>query len=174
MRFKLAIRSLYSRYADFSGRSTRAEFWYVNIWLFLGGGFFAVLDIIFFGTDVEKGLVPFSALFVLGNLVPTLALGFRRLQDMGVPGWISLTTLIPLHLISNPVQHIFWVAYFIWMCAPGEPVANRYGAPSHKAADTESAETQIEQLLKLERLLKDGYITADEFSELKNKLISPS
>lgn len=185
MSFTSAIKSFYSRYADFSGRSTRAEYWYGLLWFLLGAFLCAVVDDVFFGLDLEERWLGLAVVFAMLNIVPVWALSFRRLQDMGWPGWISaavwvisfLPAVIPPNVFTGQSKGLLellvglcGVLYLIWMCRPGEPKSNSYGPPVLISASTGSAETRIDQLGKLEQLLEKRLITADEFSALKKKL----
>ena len=81
-----ALRPL-KRYADFSGRSSRAEFW----WFVL-----AVIVALIVGTVVDSILGlghvflmygPLTLLIALATLVPNVAVQVRRLHDRNQPGW---------------------------------------------------------------------------------------
>jgi uncharacterized membrane protein YhaH (DUF805 family) len=81
MNFGQAISTCFSKYATFSGRASRPEFW----WFFL----FQILVSIaasMFG-DVISGVVG------LALLLPALAVGARRLHDIGKSGWWQLLGL---------------------------------------------------------------------------------
>lgn len=73
------------KYADFSGRARRKEYWmFILIYM--------IISVVFsiFGLDVISGLV------ALGLLVPSLSIAARRLHDTGRSGWWQLIVLIPL------------------------------------------------------------------------------
>lgn len=94
MNFGQAISTCFSKYATFSGRASRPEFW----WFFL----FQVLVSIaasMFG-DVINGLVN------LALLLPALAVGARRLHDIGKSGWWQLIALTVIGLL---VLIYWWV-----------------------------------------------------------------
>ena len=81
MNFGQAISSCFAKYATFSGRASRPEFW----WFFL----FQALVSVAFGmvSEVLYGVV------VLAMLLPSLAAGSRRLHDIGKSGWWQLLML---------------------------------------------------------------------------------
>lgn len=76
--FITAIKMFFANYANFKGRSTRAEYWWVMLFMFLVScvlGFFGSLgNYIYFA-------------FSLACFIPSLALGIRRLHDTGKSGW---------------------------------------------------------------------------------------
>jgi hypothetical protein len=84
------------KYAEFGGRARRKEYW-----------MFALFNIVFFivaiildnvlGTTI--GVLPYGVfyfLYALAVLLPGLAVGVRRLHDVGKSGWMMLIGLIPL------------------------------------------------------------------------------
>lgn len=77
--FITAVKMFFINYANFKGRSTRAEFWWVALFTFLVS---SVLS--FFGSF---GTI-LSFLFSLACLIPSLALATRRLHDTGRSGWL--------------------------------------------------------------------------------------
>ena len=81
MNFGQAISTCLSNYATFAGRASRPEFW----WFFL----FQVL------AQIAASMVgqTMSGLVVLGLLLPALAVGTRRLHDIGRSGWWQLLML---------------------------------------------------------------------------------
>ena len=94
MNFGQAISVCLSKYATFTGRASRPEFW----WFFL----FQILISIAAGMlgDVINGLV------ALGLLLPALAVGTRRLHDIGKSGWWQLIMLTVIGLL---VLIYWWV-----------------------------------------------------------------
>ena len=94
MNFGQAISVCLSKYATFTGRATRSEFW----WFFL----FQILISIAAGMlgDVVGGLVS------LALLLPALAVGTRRLHDIGKSGWWQLIMLTVIGLL---VLIYWWV-----------------------------------------------------------------
>lgn len=87
MNFGQAISTCFAKYATFSGRASRSEFW----WFFL----FQILVSIVASMlgDVVAGLVS------LALLLPALAVGTRRLHDIGKSGWWQLIMLTVIGLL---------------------------------------------------------------------------
>ena len=105
MTFMEAVQACFKKYATFTGRAGKAEFW----WFFL----FQVL------LSVAVGVVSdmLSMLVSLGLLLPALAVGARRLHDIDKSGWLQLLWLIPL---------IGWAVMVYWLVQSTGP-ANQYG-----------------------------------------------
>jgi uncharacterized membrane protein YhaH (DUF805 family) len=107
-------RVVLERYAQFEGRSGRAEFW----WYFLAG---VIISIVFNILIAISGI--FWVLYViygLAVLIPGLAVAIRRLHDTDKSGWWLLLALIPL--VGIIVLIVFWAT-------EGTPGPNQYGVP---------------------------------------------
>lgn len=85
MNFGEAIKSVFSKYATFSGRARRSEFWY----------FFLFNALVSIGLSVIPFLNFLSFLWSLAVLIPMLAVTVRRFHDIGKSGWWYLFTIIP-------------------------------------------------------------------------------
>jgi uncharacterized membrane protein YhaH (DUF805 family) len=86
-----AIRAVFSRYAMFEGRATRAEFWYFTLFSAL-----VTIGLLFLSMVPILGYLAGLGFFAwgLGILLPTLALSVRRLRDAGLHwAWIFLALL---------------------------------------------------------------------------------
>jgi uncharacterized membrane protein YhaH (DUF805 family) len=105
MNFGQAISTCFSKYVNFSGRATQPEFW----WFFL---FQILLSIAasWLGNTV-------GGLVALALLLPALAVGTRRLHDVGRSGWWQLLSLTGIGLLVL----IYW-----WVQPSGG--ANEYDA----------------------------------------------
>jgi len=91
MGFVEATKSFFTRYTDFSGRSSRSEYW----WAYLG------VMLIFFVLGFVAGLLGDVGMIILGIaylgiLVPSIGIGVRRLHDVDKSGWMMLIALIPI------------------------------------------------------------------------------
>ena len=115
---------LTKKYADFTGRARRAEYWWFVLINFVVIFSLVVLIIILAGSnDSLTGLGGIIyAVYALGVILPSLAVTVRRLHDTGKSGWMLLIGLIPFVGLI-----ILLVFYF----TDGEPGANQYG-PSPK------------------------------------------
>jgi uncharacterized membrane protein YhaH (DUF805 family) len=79
----------FRKYAEFTGRATRKEFWMFMI-------FYTVIDLVLAIVDVTMGMVFFTAIYWVICLVPRISITVRRLHDTGRSAWWLLIILIPL------------------------------------------------------------------------------
>ncbi len=98
MTFLESIKTVYGKYATFSGRATRSEYW----WFALFASIVAVLYYALYGYSFiygsESGYIFVSVIygiFSLVSILPSLALMVRRLHDIGKSGWWILIGLVP-------------------------------------------------------------------------------
>lgn len=132
MSFAAAVRTCFQKYATFEGRAKRSEFWWWMLFQTLVTGVVALIGVAFIiaagtgnsGGQVNGPLVVIGGIFyvlaivvALALLVPTYAVGCRRLHDRGMSGWLQLLTLVPC---GNIVLLVFWVM-------GGTPGVNNYG-----------------------------------------------
>lgn len=98
-----AVKLFFKNYANFSGRSTRSEYWWVTLFLFIIG--------LVFGGLINA--VPFFKIIYyiiyIAIIIPSLSLGVRRLHDTGKSGFWLFIGLIPL------VGEIILIVFF---CMP--------------------------------------------------------
>ena len=123
MNFTAAIRSFWSRFADFKGRSRRSEYWYVQLFLVVTNLAVAGIDLALMDGDVDRfiangggGIV--GLIWIFATIVPALAVLIRRLHDTGKTGWWALVGFIPL------VGAIVLLVFTVTDSSPGE---NKYG-----------------------------------------------
>lgn len=126
MSFTAAVRSALTQYVGFSGRARRSEYWWFALFTVLVGVAAAILDNLL-GTDwggSGNGLIGLVANLAL--LLPSLAVGVRRLHDTDRSGWWLLIALIPL---------IGAIVLLVFFCTDGTPGQNRFGhSPKHQPA----------------------------------------
>jgi uncharacterized membrane protein YhaH (DUF805 family) len=83
------------KYATFSGRARRKEYWMFVLFNIIFSIVATVIDNLL-GTTQESGYGILSSIYSLAVLVPGLAVSVRRLHDIGKSGWWLLIALIPL------------------------------------------------------------------------------
>lgn len=113
--FQAAVKTCFDKYATFTGRARRPEYWYFVLFSFVASLILSIVDATMFGLE---GLSPLSTLFSLAILVPSLAVGARRLHDIGRSGWWQLIILIPL---------IGFIVLIVFLATRGDEEANKYG-----------------------------------------------
>lgn len=91
---------MWCRGRDFRGRSTRAAYWSASVVNLLVSFILGAISAVIWNLDSNE-LGPLEAIYSLVALVPMIALGVRRLHDVGRSGrwlWLSLTGvgIIPL------------------------------------------------------------------------------
>ena len=117
MEFGDAIRTGFRKYATFSGRASRSEFWYFQLFLLVVSVAVDILDrTIFPRGDVFSG--PLSSIVTVITLIPSLAVGSRRLHDTERTGWLQLLILTIVGLIP----------LIVWWATRGTRGENRYGS----------------------------------------------
>jgi uncharacterized membrane protein YhaH (DUF805 family) len=120
-----AIKSCFGKYATFSGRAQRPEYWWW--YLFTTAGTVVVGRL---NPEVFQDQVWAWVLFagMLAVFVPSLAVLFRRLHDTNTSGWFALVALVPL---------IGWISLIVVLATEGSQRPNRFGpapgtAPGHE------------------------------------------
>lgn len=97
-----AVRAVLSKYATFTGRASRPEYWWwalsVFILLLVVGllDAFLVAPLLGFGAGDENAGQPLSVIVSLAILIPNIAVGVRRLHDTGRTGWWLLISFVPI------------------------------------------------------------------------------
>lgn len=136
MTFSQSIKSVFSKYATFSGRASRSEYWWfvvLNILISVvvyglacssmppvdttaitepGGYYMAVMD------AIPGWAYTVMSIYSLAILLPSLAVAVRRLHDTGRGGGWIFINLVPI---------IGGIWYFILTVLPSQPGPNRFG-----------------------------------------------
>jgi uncharacterized membrane protein YhaH (DUF805 family) len=119
--FTDAVKLFYERYTDFAGRSTRSEYWWVQLFYVIVL-IILVIPIILSG-GLESGepsilsIIPLG-LFILASIIPMIALTIRRFHDQDKSGWFYLLSFIP---------YIGGIIVIVFMCIAGTNGSNRFG-----------------------------------------------
>jgi uncharacterized membrane protein YhaH (DUF805 family) len=117
MNFLQAVQTCLTKYATFSGRARRSEYWYFVLFSILAGIVASSLDSALFGINTEDPQ-PFSSILSLALLLPSLAASVRRLHDTDRSGWWWWLWLVPL---------IGWIILLVWFATKGTSGPNRFG-----------------------------------------------
>lgn len=120
MDFKKAINvCLKDKYVQFTGRASRAEFWWFFLFTFIINAIVSALMGAFAGIKVLKVIMYIIYIIVtLALLLPSLGVLFRRLHDSGKSGWWIFINLIPV--VGQIILLVFTVRQ-------GEEAENKYG-----------------------------------------------
>lgn len=152
MTFQESVKTVLSKkYATFSGRASRSELWWYQLFCFIvamvciaaglvfgalfggaaamqGGDSALGLGVAGFGIGFLIGYV-ILLIFALATLVPSIAVSVRRLHDSGRSGWWYLISFVP---------YVGGIVLFIFMLLEGQPGENKYGpAPESPAPAAE-------------------------------------
>lgn len=129
------------RYAEFSGRSRRMEYWSFTLFTVIASFVLLIPAMVsFIGMDWENPEAQFETgdfpigiiislilfgIFWLGILIPSIALTIRRLHDRNMSGWFYLGFVV----LSNipAVGFLISIAFLVIMFLPGTAGTNNYG-----------------------------------------------
>ena len=143
------------KYADFTGRAPRAEFWWYLLAVIVASVVARIIDNII-GLNIVGPYGPLSLLLMLGLIVPNVAVAVRRLHDTNRTGWWILLPIVPYCLAfllggaammggaaagsamgmgaGFGIAMIFLLIgaacallLLVFYCLPGTPGDNRYG-----------------------------------------------
>jgi len=114
----LVIKSLTSKYKDFSARATRKEFWFFVLFWILAYVILISIDIAVGTMYWATGYGIFSGIFALAVLIPYFAVGIRRLHDTNRSGWWLLVGCIPI---------IGTIWLIVLLCLKSDEGENRFG-----------------------------------------------
>ena len=105
--------SVLKNYAVFNGRTARKGFW---MFALINCIISIVIGIVFTALGDKHSVV--NNLYSLAVLVPSLAVGARRLHDINKSGWWQLISLIPV---------IGWIWIIVLFCLDSDAGDNRFG-----------------------------------------------
>lgn len=107
------------RYADFSGRSRRKEYWMFVLGLVIVAIVLAIIETVLGLSGSIAGLYgPLTLLLVLAIVIPSIAVQVRRFHDQGKSGWFVLLGFIPF---------VGGIVIIVFMCLEGTRGPNQYG-----------------------------------------------
>jgi uncharacterized membrane protein YhaH (DUF805 family) len=98
-------------YAQITGRASRSEYWWFVLFTAIASGAAGALDVLFPGDLLQT-------LFGLATFIPGIALGIRRMHDIGKSGWWLLIGIIPI---------VGWIVLIVWLATKSDAGANQWG-----------------------------------------------
>jgi len=113
------------KYADFSGRARRREYWFFVLFNLIVSVVLAVCDVVLGTYSAAASIGILSGIYTLAVLIPGIAVTVRRLHDTGRSGWWILIVLVPI---------VGWIVLLVFMLLDTQPGQNAYG-PSPKAGE---------------------------------------
>jgi uncharacterized membrane protein YhaH (DUF805 family) len=125
MSFAEAVKSFWSRYTMFKGRSRRSEYWFIQLFLILTNLAAAAIDLALMNGDVDRFIANggggiLGLIWILVTILPALAVLVRRLHDTNRSGWWALIGLVPL---------VGGVVLFVFSVLDSTAGENQYGTP---------------------------------------------
>tara|TARA_B100000963_G_scaffold353564_1_gene368477 strand:- start:497 stop:871 length:375 start_codon:yes stop_codon:yes gene_type:complete len=118
MYFQTSIKTCFNKYAVFSGRASRSEFWFFVLFGFLGGIISSIIDVMILGYPFEEN-GPINLIFTIALLIPSISVAARRLHDINKSGWWQLLW----------ITIIGGILLIIWYATDGERKKNKFGPP---------------------------------------------
>ena len=118
MNFQTSIKTCFNKYATFSGRASRSEFWFFCLFCFLGGIVGMIIDTMMLGYPAEE-TGPINLIFNVVVFLPGLAVGARRLHDIDRSGWWQLIYFTVIGIIL----------LIVWFATIGSSKKNIHGSP---------------------------------------------
>lgn len=125
----VAANRFFKKYATFSGRASRSEYWW---WVLISVVVGVVMNILVaLGTTHDRygNTVPgpmavlglgILVVWSLATFIPGLALSVRRMHDAGMSGWMILLALVPF---------VGAIAILVFMVMPASPEGQRFDRP---------------------------------------------
>lgn len=158
-----AVYNFYTYFATFSGRSSRSEYWYFQLYSLLLG--LAILLFMFMPEPLQIAASIVSVLVVFVHIVPGLAVTVRRLRDAGFPPYLAFLLLVPFG----------GLIILVFAMMPSEPIdlMNPPKEAENIATVTNgNADHSIEgDLSRLDELYSKGLIDEEQLKRAKNKAL---
>ena len=115
MGIKDAVSTCFSKYATFSGRAARSEFWFFILFVMI-----VYVVCLLLGSIIGDPTIPMILLgiFALGIILPAISVTVRRLHDQDKSGGWYFIQLVPA---------VGGIWFIVLMCLGGTPGPNRFG-----------------------------------------------
>ncbi|MCH4181887.1 MAG: DUF805 domain-containing protein [Prevotella sp.] len=155
--FGQAIKNIFSKYATFTGRARRSEFWWFQLFNFILVFVASLLDdLLGLGiSDTGEGVI--SLIVTLALLLPGLSVLWRRLHDINKSGWNYLLVIVPLALcvifalvqlfvltiLMAIVLVVTAILILVWCCMDSKQEENKYGlSPKYLQVSEDTVEDE--------------------------------
>ena len=191
MKYVQPIVDFYRNYANFRGRTSRATFWYTQLWLLAPSYGAMLIDYLIW----HRNIGVFYTIYAVLTVTPGFALNFRRMHDSGRSAWHLLWYFTIIGII--PV--LYWLGF-----KPGTIGPNRFGndpltpasprqtsaqtlvggtsgtgsppdtpptGPARAPAQAVASSSLLDRLEQLARLKEQGILTDEEFAEHKRIIL---
>ena len=113
-----AVTTCFKKYATFSGRARRSEYWYFALFIVICQALLSAIGNAILGVPDDGGTNILQTIFNFAVLIPQISVFWRRMHDIGKKGTWFFLALIPV---------IGWIIILIWECKDSEPGENEYG-----------------------------------------------
>jgi uncharacterized membrane protein YhaH (DUF805 family) len=136
MGFREAVVTCFEKYATFSGRARRSEYWFFFLFVLAASFVTGLIDIAL----IDEERRPLTGLFSLATFLPNLAVTVRRYHDIDKSGWwilfpIGVWLIALLMFLEGPILGLIGVLAGIvsaivvlsWMSKKGTFGTNTYG-----------------------------------------------
>jgi len=116
--------TVFRRWRDFSGRSSRREYWMFTLVLMIIAFVLGILDGVMLGVmgytlnEAETQLFTLGNAYSLVTLIPSISVSVRRLHDIDKSGWWLLLVFTGIGILL--------IIY--WACLGSDEDENRYGS----------------------------------------------
>ncbi len=117
-----------NQYADFEGRATLKQYWMFVLVSVL-------ISIAISIVEYTLGTILLGTIFSLAICIPNLAIGARRLHDIGKSGWWQLIVLVPV---------IGFIVLIVWLARKSDAGPNKYGSPKGFSVSAQAPASSIE------------------------------
>ena len=116
MNFSQSISTCMGKYGTFHGRARRSEYWWFYLFtVLMSWGSTMVAAAMFSFGDPMVDIFP--SIVSLVFLIPVIAVGSRRLHDIGKSGWWQLLFIVPI---------IGWILIIVWFATNTKPEGDKY------------------------------------------------
>lgn len=130
-----AVKICFKKYFDFKGRASRSEYWYFILFIFLGYGVGLLLGLI------TTALFWLLGIFIIGIIIPAIAVTARRLHDINKSGWFQAIPIPPgiietifvmnRNEVGEMIFLVIGISCYIYLlvlyCTAGDSKKNRFG-----------------------------------------------